>query len=100
MVYNKLTGVPTNALYVGRGSVWGNPFVIGVDGDRETVIERYRKLLWSRLKSGEIVISQLASLHGRPLYSYPGMVECHGDVLVRAAAWAWKQPHDIFSKEV
>ena len=28
-----------------RGTDWGNPFVIGEDGDRETVIEKYSKYL-------------------------------------------------------
>jgi hypothetical protein len=28
-------------VYIGRGSVWGNPFVIGKDGDRAEVIRKY-----------------------------------------------------------
>ena len=27
-------GVPAGAVYIGRGSKWGNPFRIGPDGDR------------------------------------------------------------------
>ena len=29
------------AVYIGRPSVWGNPFSIGKDGDREEVIAKY-----------------------------------------------------------
>ena len=29
-------------IYIGRGSKWGNPFVIGKDGSREEVVEKYR----------------------------------------------------------
>jgi hypothetical protein len=29
-------------IYIGRPSNWGNPFVIGRDGNREQVIEKYR----------------------------------------------------------
>jgi hypothetical protein len=29
-------------VYIGRPSKWGNPFVIGRDGSREEVIEKYR----------------------------------------------------------
>ena len=29
-------------IYIGRPSKWGNPFVIGRDGNREQVIEKYR----------------------------------------------------------
>ncbi len=28
-------------VYIGRGSKWGNPFKIGVDGDRQTVVNLY-----------------------------------------------------------
>lgn len=31
-------GIPAGAVYIGRGSKWGNPFRIGHDGDRATVI--------------------------------------------------------------
>jgi hypothetical protein len=30
-------------VYIGRGSKWGNPFVIGKDGDRDEVIAKYRE---------------------------------------------------------
>ena len=30
-------------VYIGRPSVFGNPFVIGVDGDRAAVIDRFRE---------------------------------------------------------
>lgn len=44
------------SVYVGRPSALGNPFVIGRDGDRETVIEKYRRWLWRQLQlgSGEV----------------------------------------------
>ena len=28
-------GIPQGAIYIGRGSKWGNPFVIGKDGSRD-----------------------------------------------------------------
>ena len=34
------TGIPVGAFYIGRGSKWGNPFRIGPDGDRATVIAK------------------------------------------------------------
>ena len=51
-VLNKKTsGVPTGAVYIGRGSKWGNPFVIGKDGDRNSVCEKHRDYLWQQLES-------------------------------------------------
>lgn len=63
-----------------RGGDWGNPFVIGEDGDRETVIAKYRKYLdmkdglLHRLKSGE--------LSGKLLVCWCCPDGCHGDVLI------------------
>lgn len=40
-------GCPRGAAYIGRPSKWGNPFVIGADGTRDEVVERYRTWLVS-----------------------------------------------------
>jgi hypothetical protein len=45
-VINKhLAGVPADAVYIGRGSKWGNPVRIGPDGDRAAVIAKYERWL-------------------------------------------------------
>ena len=36
---------PKEAVYVGRPTKWGNPYVIGKDGTRAEVIEKYRAFL-------------------------------------------------------
>jgi hypothetical protein len=41
----KRDGMPADAVYIGRPSKWGNPFVIGRDGTREQVIAKYRDWL-------------------------------------------------------
>lgn len=41
----RVDGVPAVAVYIGRGSKWGNPFVIGRDGDRAEVITKYERWL-------------------------------------------------------
>ena len=38
-------GVPAGAVYIGRGSKWGNPFRIGPDGDRAAVIAKHARWL-------------------------------------------------------
>ena len=75
-----------DAISITRPGRWGNPFIIGRDGDRETVIERYRVWLWQRINSGEVSIEELADLDGRQLVCEPAA--CHGDVLEAAAKWA------------
>lgn len=37
--------MPPNTVYVGRGSRWGNPYIIGKDGDRAECIRKYRAWL-------------------------------------------------------
>jgi hypothetical protein len=41
-VLNKRDAGANAGVYIGRGSAWGNPYVIGKDGDRAEVIEKYR----------------------------------------------------------
>ncbi len=67
-------------VYIGRrrGSVWGNPYVIGKDGDRETVIRKYREYLLSN----PTLLAQLPELEGKTLGCWCAPKPCHGDVLV------------------
>ena len=69
-------------VYIGRGSIWGNPYKIGEDGTREEVIEKYRTYITNRLLiEGELVV-QLLALDGKRLSCYCKPEACHGDVLV------------------
>jgi hypothetical protein len=61
---------------------------------REEAIARYREWLWERIeREGQQLVEALAGLHGRTLGCYCSPEPCHGDVLVRAAAWAYEQLH-------
>jgi hypothetical protein len=37
--------IPDGAVYVGRPSKWGNPYLIGEHGDRDEVIRRFEEHL-------------------------------------------------------
>ena len=63
--------------YIGRGSKWGNKFVIGKDGDREAVIRKYRE--W--ILNNEGLLSSLHELKGKVLGCFCKPLACHGDVL-------------------
>lgn len=69
------------AVYIGRPSKWGNPFVIGRDGTREQVIEKYEQWL---LKQPHL-IEALSELKDKILGCWCSPLACHGDVLVRYA---------------
>ena len=64
-----------------RGTDWGNPFVIGEDGDRETVIEKYSKYL--EMKDGLIHRLKSGELSGKLLVCWCCPDGCHGDILMK-----------------
>ena len=76
-VLNKRTGTHDGAVYIGRGSKWGNPFVIGKDGTRAEVIEKYGR--W--LADQHLLLRSLDELHDRDLLCFCAPLACHGDLL-------------------
>ncbi len=65
-------------IYIGRPSKWGNPFVVGKDGTRKEVIEKYKKYILSNKK----LIDSLDELDGKVLGCWCKPKSCHGDVLI------------------
>lgn len=73
-------------VYVGRPTKWGNPFVIGRDGSRDEVIEKYRAMLdeaWDG--RGHPLLKDLGDLTGRDLVCWCAPEPCHADVLLELA---------------
>ena len=66
-------------VYIGRGSDWGNPFVIGRDGTRKEVIKKYEQ--W--IKNQPHLLERLGELEGKRLGCFCKPYDCHGDVLVK-----------------
>lgn len=79
-------------VYIGRPSEWGNPFVVGKDGEHAEVVRKYH--VWAR--SQPALLAKVGSLHGKTLgcwcktRSQPNR-PCHGDVLLELAAEAVAQ---------
>lgn len=80
--------IPPDAVYIGRGSMWGNPFIMGKHGNRDEVVEKYAEYLRSQVKTGKVSLQQLASLYHRDLVCFCAPLKCHGDILTKAAEWA------------
>ena len=81
-VLNQQTdGRPEGSIYVGRPTKWGNPFVIGRDGSREEVIDKYRE--W--LVGNASLLADLAELRGQDLVCWCAPKSCHADVLLEVA---------------
>lgn len=75
-------------VYIGRGSPWGNPFIIGEHGSREEVIALYKQTLWEAMKDDPVgSYTSLLSLDGKRLGCFCKPQACHGDVIVAAIEW-------------
>lgn len=80
--------------YIGRGSIFGNPYKIGINGSRKSVIEQYER----DLRLNIFTISGLSSL-GQSIYNLPEDAIlgcfckpkiCHGDIIIKI----WKELHN------
>lgn len=69
---------------IDRQTHWGNPFVIGKDGNREQVIAKYRT--WIN-EPGQAHMIEYARkvLKGKTLGCWCAPKACHGDVLLEIA---------------
>lgn len=82
-VYNKgAEPVPADAVYIGRPSKFGNPFVLGPHGSREEVIDKFAEFLHM---TPELLKAVKTELRGRSLVCWCAPKACHGDVLLRVA---------------
>lgn len=78
--YHRTAG--PDAVYIGRGSPFGNPFVIGKDGDRDEVCDKYESML---LNNPQFIAQVKAELKGKDLVCFCAPKRCHGDILLRVA---------------
>ena len=69
-------------VYIGRPSDWGNPFVIGKDGDRADVIEKYRRWI---MRQPDLLARAKKELRGQRIACWCKPEACHGDVLAEIA---------------
>lgn len=77
-VFNiKDENIPRSAIYVGRGTLWGNPFKIGKDGTRNEVCERFEREILPTLDVSE--------LRGKDLICHCFPKRCHATSLLKKA---------------
>jgi Domain of unknown function (DUF4326) len=76
---------PAGVVVVARPSRWGNPFRLGIDGDRATCVGLYRRALLA----GDLAFTiddVRRELAGRDLACWCPLDEpCHADILLEVA---------------
>jgi len=66
-------------VYIGRGSIWGNPYKIGVDGNRKDVIFMCEKYI----RSNHQLLKRINELEGKILGCHCKPKACHGDIYIK-----------------
>ena len=82
-VYNKRDGaIPDGAVYIGRGSLYSNPYKIGEDGDRDEVCDKFEDLVMRDYVRYHRIVRDLI---GRDLVCFCAPLRCHGDTILKIA---------------
>lgn len=65
-----------------RPSIYGNPYVIGRDGTREEVIEKFKKYFYNRIQHDTAYLIAVVKLRDQRIGCCCEPDPCHGDVYV------------------
>ena len=68
--------------YIGRPSILGNPFIIGKDGTRKEVIDKFRIYFAKRIENDPAFKKYVNSLKGKVLGCWCRPYTCHGDIVL------------------
>ena len=68
-----------NSVYCGRPSKYGNPFIIGKDGNRKQVLEKYHVWIWNQK---DLIKDIKLNLKGKNLICWCAPKACHCDLLL------------------
>jgi hypothetical protein len=80
-VLNKRTDeIPEDAIYVGRPSIFGNPFQIGKDGTRAEVVSQFKIYAEDYFQPEDLEV-----LRGKDLVCWCAPKACHADILLEMA---------------
>ncbi len=85
-VVNKHHGDPFD-VYIGRGSIWGNPFPMNGRTTAERAASRREVILRfeQHLLASPELLALVAQLHGKTLQCFCAPKPCHGHVLAHYA---------------
>ena len=90
--------IPSDAIYIGRGSKFGNPFPITKTSSRNEVVGKYKRYVKDQIRMGHISLRDLSALYNRDLVCYCAPAACHGDVLEKLSVWAYNKLNPMASE--
>lgn len=76
-------------VYIGRPSIFGNPFGMKKESDRTEVIEQFRNYLIAKCAVNQPFREAVLDLRGKTLACWCAPKPCHGDVIIE-----WLDRHD------
>ena len=72
--------------YIGRPSIFGNPFVVGIDGCRENCIRQFE----AYARESKIIMQAILKLPSTAILGcWCRPKRCHGDAIIKI----WKEMH-------
>jgi len=78
--------MPAGAVYVGRGSRWGNPFIVGIHGSVGECVAKFQQELCNINSRLSFAVEDVAELRGKTLVCWCKESDpCHADVLTALA---------------
>lgn len=87
-IYDKDKSKREYDVYIGRAGqgkngYFGNPFLLGLDGSREEVIEKYKTYFFKRIAEDIVFRLDVLTLKGKKLGCFCHPLACHGDVIAK-----------------
>lgn len=76
-VWNRHEWYPKGAIYVGRGTPWGNPFIVGVHGERGECVDLFEEHVLPTL--------DVSALRGKDLLCSCVPRRCHATSIFKKA---------------
>lgn len=82
-IWNKRDpNIPADAIYVGRPTMWGNPYVVGRDGTRAEVVAKHARMVES---SPSLKAAAKRVLRGHDLVCWCWPLPCHATTWLKVA---------------
>jgi hypothetical protein len=87
-VYSKRKGAslppPLDAVYVGRPTKYGNPFVVGVDGNQDECVKKFAEWIFEA-EQNDLREDIRNTLKEKDLVCWCKPLACHADVILEIA---------------